>query len=540
MKVRMGGDARGRPSYAGTSTSPASACRPVSAPGLASATRRQARGDRRPRPRDAPCARRSPRRLGATSPEPSRRAASSWTPDGTVVGEGPTASPGPRTPRSTPWPRRGAPGRGATAVVTLEPCNHTGRTGPCTAALWPPASPRRVRRRRPEPRRRRAAPPRLRAAGVEVEVGLLADEAARAQRSPGPFAVTHRAPLRHLEVRRHARRPDRRRRRHEPLDHRRRGPGRRPRPARPCRRHHRRDRHRAGRRPAPDRRRDGPSAARDRQPLRVVVGLGGRPRRTPRCSTTRRAALLRHARTTPREACSPCSAGRGVRHVLLEGGPTLAGAFLARRARRRGRRRTSRPPLLGAGPAGPRRPRACRRIAEAFASTGRRDRPSAPTCGSTPGAPGPRGGLSVHRHRRGARRGRGGRAAGRRRADADPRPARHRRRGARRLDRRQRRLPHRRRATPTARSPPTSCRRRSTGPRLGALVAGRRGQPRARRVTLDDAARRPPRAGPRRRHRHDPRPHAGRALGDRPRSRCPTTSAATSSRRARSPSTASP
>ena len=25
--------------------------------------------------------------------------------------------------------------RGGTAVVTLEPCNHTGRTGPCTRAL---------------------------------------------------------------------------------------------------------------------------------------------------------------------------------------------------------------------------------------------------------------------------------------------------------------------------------------------------------------------------------------------------------------------
>ncbi|WP_460774722.1 bifunctional diaminohydroxyphosphoribosylaminopyrimidine deaminase/5-amino-6-(5-phosphoribosylamino)uracil reductase RibD [Microbacterium sp. GXF7504] len=67
--------------------------------------------------------------------------------------------------------------RGATAVVTLEPCNHTGRTGPCAQALID-AGVARVVYAIPDPTPiASGGAERLRAAGVEVESGLLGDEA---------------------------------------------------------------------------------------------------------------------------------------------------------------------------------------------------------------------------------------------------------------------------------------------------------------------------------------------------------------------------
>jgi diaminohydroxyphosphoribosylaminopyrimidine deaminase/5-amino-6-(5-phosphoribosylamino)uracil reductase len=67
---------------------------------------------------------------------------------------------------------------GATVVVTLEPCNHTGRTGPCAVALIEAGVARVVYAMRdPHPVASGGAE-RLRAAGVEVEEGLLAEEAA--------------------------------------------------------------------------------------------------------------------------------------------------------------------------------------------------------------------------------------------------------------------------------------------------------------------------------------------------------------------------
>lgn len=71
----------------------------------------------------------------------------------------------------------GEKARGGTAYVTLEPCDHTGRTGPCAQALLD-AGIRRVvyAVADPDPRATGGADT-LRAAGVQVERGLLADEA---------------------------------------------------------------------------------------------------------------------------------------------------------------------------------------------------------------------------------------------------------------------------------------------------------------------------------------------------------------------------
>ncbi|MFD4764127.1 bifunctional diaminohydroxyphosphoribosylaminopyrimidine deaminase/5-amino-6-(5-phosphoribosylamino)uracil reductase RibD [Streptomyces sp. NPDC058439] len=74
---------------------------------------------------------------------------------------------------------RGAGDRahGGTAYVTLEPCNHTGRTGPCAQALVEAGVARVVYAvGDPNPQATGGADT-LRAAGIKAEQGLLADEA---------------------------------------------------------------------------------------------------------------------------------------------------------------------------------------------------------------------------------------------------------------------------------------------------------------------------------------------------------------------------
>ncbi len=84
--------------------------------------------------------------------------------------------------------------KGATAYVTLEPCNHTGRTGPCTQALLA-AGIARVVVAVLDPNPKAAGGLKLlESAGVEVVSGLLADEA-RAANEQFLFAHKNGRPM---------------------------------------------------------------------------------------------------------------------------------------------------------------------------------------------------------------------------------------------------------------------------------------------------------------------------------------------------------
>ncbi|WP_435735878.1 bifunctional diaminohydroxyphosphoribosylaminopyrimidine deaminase/5-amino-6-(5-phosphoribosylamino)uracil reductase RibD [Cellulosimicrobium sp. PMB13] len=223
---------------------------------------------------------------------------------------------------------RGIDVRGATAVVTLEPCAHTGRTPPCADALLAAGVAEVVHAvDDPNPAAAGGAA-RLRAAGVRVVRGVRAAEGtallhvwltAAARGTPyvtlktatsldgfvaaqdgtsrwitGPEARAHahrvRATVDAIAVGSGTVRAD------DPaLTARATGP-------------------------------DGVERLADHQPLRVVVGRSGIP---PQARLRGEGGALVHVRTHDvREVLAELGA-RDVRHVLLEGGPTLATAFLA-------------------------------------------------------------------------------------------------------------------------------------------------------------------------------------------------------------------
>ncbi|MFI1101577.1 bifunctional diaminohydroxyphosphoribosylaminopyrimidine deaminase/5-amino-6-(5-phosphoribosylamino)uracil reductase RibD [Streptomyces melanogenes] len=116
------------------------------------------------------------RGLGSTSPNPVVGCVITDA-SGAVVGEGFHQQAGGPHAEVHALSAAGDSARGGTAYVTLEPCNHTGRTGPCAQALIQAGIARVVYAvGDPNPQATGGADT-LRAAGVEVEQGLLAKEA---------------------------------------------------------------------------------------------------------------------------------------------------------------------------------------------------------------------------------------------------------------------------------------------------------------------------------------------------------------------------
>ncbi|MHB1615400.1 MAG: bifunctional diaminohydroxyphosphoribosylaminopyrimidine deaminase/5-amino-6-(5-phosphoribosylamino)uracil reductase RibD [Actinomycetes bacterium] len=258
--------------------------------------------------------------VGATSPNPVVGAVV-LDREGVIVGEGYHHRAGAPHAEVEALAQAGPRARGGTMVVTLEPCRHTGRTGPCTQALLAAGVTRLVYAvPDPSPDAGGGAA-ELAAAGVDVVCGVLGPEAERvneawltAVRTGRPHVTLKMATT--LDGRAAA--ADGTSRWITGLEA-------------------RTDAHRYRARvdailvgsgtvladdPSLTVRHEVPSA---RPPLRVVVGT--RPLRAGLRVLDDEAPSLVLRTRDPGEVLAELW-GRGVRSVLLEGGPTLAGAFV--------------------------------------------------------------------------------------------------------------------------------------------------------------------------------------------------------------------
>ncbi|MCC9622912.1 bifunctional diaminohydroxyphosphoribosylaminopyrimidine deaminase/5-amino-6-(5-phosphoribosylamino)uracil reductase RibD [Thalassospira sp. MA62] len=100
--------------------------------------------------------------------------------DGVIVGRGHTQPGGRPHAERMALDVAGDKARGATAYVTLEPCSHFGKSPPCAAGLIDAGVSRVVSALEdPDPRVSGRGHAMLMDAGIRVDVGLMADEAAR-------------------------------------------------------------------------------------------------------------------------------------------------------------------------------------------------------------------------------------------------------------------------------------------------------------------------------------------------------------------------
>ncbi len=135
-------------------------------------------------------------RKGHPSPNPHVGAA--VVRDGQVVGIGFHERAGMAHAEVAALEKAGELARGATLYVTLEPCNHTGRTGPCTQAILAAGIKRVVIGcRDPNPHVDGGGIEVLRSAGVAVEIGVLE---ADARRLVAPWAKYVTTGLPHLSL----------------------------------------------------------------------------------------------------------------------------------------------------------------------------------------------------------------------------------------------------------------------------------------------------------------------------------------------------
>lgn len=130
--------------------------------------------------------------IGLTSPNPCVGAVV-VNENGEIIGEGTHSYEGLKHAEVLALERAGSEAAGATLYINLEPCSHTGRTGPCAEAVVA-AGIRRVVASMEDPNPLVAGKgfATLRAAGVEVDVGNGEQEAKRLNESFAKFIRTRR------------------------------------------------------------------------------------------------------------------------------------------------------------------------------------------------------------------------------------------------------------------------------------------------------------------------------------------------------------